>query len=164
MGDLHCALMFQFTDQNKKVVEEILARYPTKKAALLPLLNLAQEQNGWISPEVIETVAQTLDLSTAHVYGVVTFYTMYNQKPVGKYHFQVCRTLSCAMMGARQITDHLKKKLGINLGETTADGKFTLTEVECLASCGTAPSMMVNEKYFENLTEQEIDHILETLG
>lgn len=153
----------QWTQENKKEIEEILARYPTRQAALLPVLHVAQKEFGWISPEAMELVAQELNLSTAHVYGVVTFYTMYNRQPVGKYHLQVCRTLSCAMMGSQKITDYLKKKLGIELGQTTGDKRFTLSEVECLASCGTAPTMMMNEKYFENLTEEEMDKILKSL-
>ena len=153
----------EWTKENKKEIEEILTRYPTKQAALLPVLHVAQKEFGWISPEVMELVAQELNLSTAHVYGVVTFYTMYHRQPVGKYHLQVCRTLSCAMMGSQKITDHLKKKLGIELGQTSLDKRFTLSEVECLASCGTAPAMMINEKYFENLTEEEMDKILESL-
>lgn len=156
-------MTLEFSPTTEKEIVEILSRYPTQKAALLPVLHLAQRDFGWISPEVMELVSKRLDVSQAHVYGVVTFYTMYHQKPVGRYHLQVCRTLSCAMMGAQKITDHLKKKLGLEIGETTEDKKFTLSEVECLASCGTAPAMMVNEKYFENLTEAEIDQILETL-
>ncbi|QQR81671.1 MAG: NADH-quinone oxidoreductase subunit NuoE [Deltaproteobacteria bacterium] len=156
-------MKFEWTKENKKEIEDILTRYPTKKAALLPILHVAQEEFGWISPEVMEMVAQELDISPAHVYGVVTFYTMYNRKPVGKYHLQVCRTLSCAMMGSDRITSYIKKKLNINIGETTSDNRFTLNEVECLASCGTAPAMTINEKYFENLTEAELDKILESL-
>ena len=156
-------MQYQWTQENRKEIEDILTRYPTKQAALLPVLHVAQKEFGWISSEAMELVAQELNLSTAHVYGVVTFYTMYNRQPVGKYHLQVCRTLSCAMMGSQKIVDYLKKKLGIELRETTPDKKFTLSEVECLASCGTAPAMMVNEKYFENLTEEEMDKILASL-
>lgn len=156
-------MIFEWTKENKAEIADILTRYPTKKAALLPVLHVAQKEFGWISPEVMEMVAQELDISTAHVYGVVTFYTMYNRQPVGKYHLQVCRTLSCAMMGSDKITSHIKKKLGIEIGETTPDKRFTLVEVECLASCGTAPAMAINEKYFENLTEAEIDKILDGL-
>ncbi len=156
-------MKFEWTKENKAEIADILTRYPTKKAALLPVLHVAQKEFGWISPEVMEMVAQELEISTAHVYGVVTFYTMYNRQPVGKYHLQVCRTLSCAMMGSDKITSHIKKKLGIEIGETTADKRFTLVEVECLASCGTAPAMAINEKYFENLTEAEIDKILDGL-
>ena len=154
---------FQWTKENKIEIADILTRYPTKQAAMLPVLNLAQKEFGWIAPEVMEMVAKELDVSVAHVYGVVTFYTMYNRQPVGKYHLQVCRTLSCAMMGAEKLTEHLKCKLNIGLGETTPDKRFTMTEVECLASCGTAPAMVVNEEYYEEMTPELLDEILEKL-
>ncbi len=152
----------EFTEANKIEISEILKRYPTKQAALLPVLWIVQNEFGWISPGAMELVAKTLDVSPAHVYGVVTFYTMYHQKKPGKYHLQVCQTLSCAMMGGEKILNCLRKSLGIEVGETTPDGKFTLTTVECLASCGTAPAMMMNEKYYENLTPEKIDEILES--
>lgn len=155
--------MTGFPEKSESKIQEILKRYPTKQAALLPVLWVAQEEFGHISPEVMELVARTLDISPAHVYGVVTFYTMYRQKPAGRFHLQVCRTLSCAMMGSEKILACLKERLGIDEGGTTPDGKFTLSTVECLASCGTAPAMMVNEKYFDNLTVEEIDRILESL-
>ncbi|MBI2339270.1 MAG: NADH-quinone oxidoreductase subunit NuoE [Deltaproteobacteria bacterium] len=150
----------EFSAENKKRLEEILSHYPTKQAALLPTLWLAQEQFGHISRETMEYVAGLLDVSPAHVYGVVTFYTMFRQKPGGKYHLQVCRTLSCALVGAESLLEHLKKKIGIAENETTPDGRFSLCTVECLASCGTGPAMMVNEKYYENLDPKKIDEIL----
>ena len=153
----------EFNSENKQRLTEILTRYPTKQAALLPTLWLAQEQFGFISPEAMEYVAGLLDISPAHVYGVVTFYTMFHQKPVGKYNLQVCRTLSCALRGGESLLDHLKKKLGIRENETTLDGKFSLCTVECLASCGTAPAMMVNEKYYEGLDAKKVDEILASL-
>ncbi len=152
-----------FNPQSQKEIAEILERYPIKQAALLPVLWIAQKEFGWISPETIELVAQTLDLSPAHVYGVVTFYTMYYREPPGKYHLQVCRTLPCALMGCESLTQHLKEKLGVGVGETTSDRKFTLSTVECLASCDTGPVMMVNEKYYENLNAEKADQILEKL-
>lgn len=153
-------MSIQFTSENQKKFDEFLTHYPTKQATLLPVLWLVQDQEGYISEEAMEYVAGLLDVSPAHVYGVVTFYTMYHQKPVGKYHLQVCRTLSCALAGSENITSHLKKKLKINEGEVTSNGKFSLCEVECLASCGTGPAMMVNEKYYENLTAEKVDKIL----
>ncbi len=150
----------KFSEKNQRTFEEYLTRYPTKQAAILPTLWLAQEQFGFISSEVMEYVASLLDVSPAHVYGVATFYTMFHQKPVGKYHLQVCRTLSCALMGSSTILEHLKKKTGLEEGEVSASGKFSLCTVECLASCGTGPMMMINEKYFENLTPEKIDEIL----
>ena len=153
----------EFSEETEKEIEKILGRYPTKQAALLPVLWCAHREFGQISPEVIDLVAKRLTLSPAHVYGVVTFYTMYQTKPVGKYHLQLCRTLPCALMGCDRIIDHLKERLGVEEGETTKDQWFTLSTVECLASCGTGPAMMVNEKYYENLTEEEVDRILANL-
>ncbi len=153
----------EFTPENKKKFEEILSRYPRREAALLPALWLAQYQFGHLSEDVMAYVAALLNIPPAKVLGVATFYTMYNKKPVGKYHLQVCRTLSCALAGAANITDHLKKKLGIDIGDTTADGRFTLSEVECLASCGTGPTVQINETYHEKLTPEKLDRILEDL-
>lgn len=155
--------MIKFTDENQKKFEHIVSRYPRREAALLPTLWLAQEQFGTITPDVMEYVAQLLDVPPAKVLGVTTFYTMYHTQPVGKYHLQVCRTLSCAMMGAEKITAHLKQKLGIEAGEVSADGKFSLCEVECLASCGTAPVVQINAAYCENLTPEKLDKIIEEL-
>lgn len=156
-------MKIEFNESNQQEITQILTRYPTKQAALLPVLWVAQTQFGWISEEVMQLVARTLAISPAHVYGVVTFYTMYQRQPVGKYHLQLCRTLSCAMMGGESLLGHLKEKLKIEAGETTPDGKFTLSLVECLASCGTAPAMRINETYHENLTPKKIDEILEGL-
>ena len=130
---------------------------------MLPVLYLAQEEFGYLSTEAIDYVAKMMELSPARVYGVVTFYTMLNMKPIGRHHLQVCRTLPCALMGAEKIASFLKAKLGIGLGETTLDGKFTLSEVECLASCGTGPMMQVNDDYYEDLTEERVEDILKTL-
>jgi NADH-quinone oxidoreductase subunit E len=116
-----------------------------------------------VSEEVIEFVAKKLDLSTAHVQGVVTFYTLFNQKPVGKHQVWVCRTLPCALRGAYDVLAQCEKKLGIHAGETTKDGKVTLRTAECLASCGTAPMMQVNKEYHENLTPERVDEILKRL-
>lgn len=155
--------MMEFNEKRKKDIENILKRYPTKQAALLPVLWIAQEEFGWISEDVMSLVANTLDLSPSHVFGVVTFYGMYHRKPVGKHHLQVCRTLPCALMGCDKILTHLKNRLDIDEGETTKDGRFTLSTVECLASCGTAPAVRVNEKYYENLTTESVDKMLEEL-
>lgn len=141
----------------------MVRQYPEKEGALIPVLSLAQKEFGYLSLEAIEYVAKIMELPSVRVYSVVSFYTMLHMKPVGKYHLQVCRTLPCALRGAERVTAHLKKKLGIELGQTTADGKFTLTEVECLASCGTAPMMQVNEDYYEDLTEARLDEILDNL-
>jgi len=143
--------------------EATVARYPKKEAAMLPVLYLAQREFGHLGPEAIEYVAKLMEQPPARVHGVVSFYTMYNMKPIGRHHIQVCRTLPCALRGAETVTDLLKQKLGIQPGQTSSDGRFTLSEVECLASCGTAPMMQINDDYYENLTEEKINEILESM-
>ena len=153
----------KFSDETMAVVKQILGRYPEgkQKSALLPLLHLAQaEFGGWLSPEAMDHVASILDIQPIEVYEVATFYTMYNLKPVGKCVIEVCRTGPCWLRGAEDIVAHIGKKLGIEEGETTSDGMFTLKTVECLASCGTAPMMQIGEKYHENLTCDAVDNIL----
>jgi NADH-quinone oxidoreductase subunit E len=152
---------FVLSADREREMAEILSRYPTRRAACIPVLHLCQEQNGYVSEEAIDFVANRLDLSPAQVKGVVTFYTLLNQKPVGRHQVWVCRTLSCALRGAEEIIHHCEKKFGIHLGETTADGKVTLRTAECLASCGTAPMMQVDKTYYENLTPAEVDRILD---
>ncbi len=154
---------FQLTPEREQKLTDLLGRYPTKMAACIPLLHLCQEQEGWVSPEVIEFVAARLELSAAHVQGVVTFYTLFNQKPVGKHQVWVCRTLPCALRGAGELLHHCEKRLGIHAGETTSDGAITLRTAECLASCGTAPMIQVDKDYFENLTPEKVDAILDGL-
>ncbi|MDI1475676.1 MULTISPECIES: NADH-quinone oxidoreductase subunit NuoE [unclassified Polyangium] len=154
---------FALSPDREKHVEEILSRYPNRQAACIPVLHLCQEQNGWISDEVVEWVAARLGLSAAHVKGVVTFYTLFNKEPVGKHQVWVCRTLSCALRGADDILHHCEKRLGIHVGQTTKDGKVTLRTAECLASCGTAPMIQVDKDYYENLTTAEVDRILDRL-
>jgi NADH-quinone oxidoreductase E subunit len=130
---------------------------------MLPVLYLAQQEFGYLSPDAIDYVAKLMGQSPARVHGVVSFYTMFNMKPIGRHHIQVCRTLSCALGGSEKITDFIKKKLAIELGQTTSDGRFTLSEVECLASCGTAPMMQINDDYYENLNEEKVTGILDSL-
>ena len=153
----------EFPPEAKKKFEHILTRYPNKEAALLPTLHLSQEVWGWISPETVHYISGLLDLSPATVFGVVSFYNMYNQKPVGKYHLQVCTNLSCMVTRAYDIYDHLCDKLDIKPGETTRDGKFTVGEVECLGSCNTAPVMQDNNDYLENLPIEKVDQLLTNL-
>ena len=153
----------EFSPQTYRKFEETVSRYPKKEAALLPVLYLAQEEFGYLNAEAIEYVARIMGQAPARVQGVVSFYTMFNTKPIGRHHIQVCRTLSCALGGAEKITGFIKKSLGIEPGQTTADGRFTLSEVECLASCGTAPMMQINNDYYENLTEQKVTEILQKL-
>jgi len=154
---------FALSSEREKHVEEILARYPNPKAACIPVLHVCQEQNGWISEEVMQFVADRLSLSTAHIKGVVTFYTLFNKEPVGKHQVWVCRTLSCALRGSDEILHHCEKRLGVSPGQTTKDGLVTLRTAECLASCGTAPMMQVDKDYYENLTTAEVDRILDRL-
>jgi NADH-quinone oxidoreductase subunit E len=156
-------MALQFSPETLKKFEETVARYPKKEAAMLPVLYLAQQEFGHLGPEAIEYVARLMEQAPARVRGVVSFYTMFNMKPIGRHHIQVCRTLSCALGGAERITAFIKQKLGIEIGQTTADGRFTLSEVECLASCGTAPMMQVNDEYYENLNEDKVAVILENL-
>ena len=152
-----------FTDTARRELEAILARYPNKEAAILPALHLAQKEFGYVSDEAIVCVATLLGFTPARIEGVATFYTMYNRKPVGKYHLQICRNLSCSLLGAEHLIEHVSRKLGIRPGETTPDGKFTLSRVECLGSCGTAPVLQLNDDYHEDLNEEKIDALLDRL-
>ncbi|QQS37397.1 MAG: NADH-quinone oxidoreductase subunit NuoE [Ignavibacteriales bacterium] len=153
---------FKFTEENIQKINSVLVKYPTKKAAVMPVLYIAQEQNGWISLEVMKEVASILEITEEEVLGVVTFYTMYHQKPMGKYHIQVCTNVSCMLRGAYPIYDKVREKFGINNGDVTADQKFSLEEVECMGSCGTAPMIAVNEDFYENLTLEKAEEILES--
>ncbi len=153
-----------FTDTARRELEAILARYPNKEAAILPVLHLAQREFGYVSDETIVYVANLLGFTPARIEGVATFYTMYNRKPVGKYHLQICRNISCSLLGAEHLIEHVSKRLGIRPGETTPDGKFTLSQVECLGSCGTAPVLQLNDDYHEDLTEEKIDALLDGLS
>ena len=154
----------QFSAEAMARIEKLLKRYPTKQAALLPVLWMAQETWGWISKEAAEEVARVLDLPPSHVDGVLTFYTMFNLKPVGKHLLQVCTSISCHLAGAEDLVEHCGKRLGIGVEETTKDGKFTLVEVECIAGCDRAPSMMVNDKYYEPMDAKSLDALLDRLA
>ena len=157
-------MAFVLSEAHERELTEILSRYPNKMAACIPTLHLCQNANdNWVSPEVIQFVAERLGLPSAHVKGVVTFYTLFNQQKPGKHQLWVCRTLSCALRGSEELLAHCERRLGIHVGDTTADGKVTLRTAECLAACGTAPVMQVNKTYHENLTTQEVDRILDRL-
>jgi NADH-quinone oxidoreductase subunit E len=155
--------IMRFSEEKLKKVREIVDRYPEgkEKSALLPVLHLAQEENGgWLSVEAMDHVAELLSLKPIEVYEVATFYSMYNLKPVGKYVFEVCQTGPCMLNGSDQIIDHIKQQLGIKAGETTADGMFTLKTVECLGACGYAPMMQMGKFYKEHLTKEKVDQII----
>lgn len=159
-------MSFEFSDENKKKIEEILKKYPTdrKKSAVMPLLDLAQRQNyNWLSKSAIEQIAKILAMPEIKVYEIASFYTMYNLKPVGKYLLQFCKTTPCMLRGIDQILKDCEKKLGIKLDETTADGLFTLKEVECLGACVNAPIVQINDDYAEDLTSEKMIQILEDL-
>jgi len=153
----------EFSDQTKKKIEKILSYYPKKVAALLPVLHLAQREFGSISPAEEKLVAALLEIKPIQVREAVTFYSLLNRQPLGQYHIQVCSNLSCTLLGAEGLIDHLKQKLGIEPGQTTPDKKFTLTTVECLGACEEAPAMMINFDYHGNLDEKKIDDILAKL-
>jgi NADH-quinone oxidoreductase subunit E len=144
-------------------IEQILSRYPVKRSALLPLLYVAQRDQGYVTESAMKEIAQILKLTPPQVYETITFYTMFNLKPVGKFHIQVCKSLMCALVGSDTVIGWIKTKLGIVPGESTEDGLFTLSAVECLAACGTAPMMQINDDYYERLTEEKVDRILADL-
>jgi NADH-quinone oxidoreductase subunit E len=154
----------KFTEENIKKLNTLKEHYPNPQAAVMPALWIAQEQYGWISKEIMEYVGNLLNIPVERILGVVRFYTMYNTKPVGKHHLQVCTNVSCMLNGAYDILDYISEKLNIKPGETTGDGNFTVSEVECLGSCGTAPMMQLNNYYEENLTKEKIDNLLSKIS
>ncbi len=154
----------KFSESSLKEAERLIARYPVgkEKSALIPLLNLAQEDfGGWLSPEAMDYVAGMLKIEPIEVYEVATFYSMYNLKPVGRYVFEVCQTGPCMLRGSDNIIDYIKDRLSIGVGETTKDGMFTLKVVECLGACGYAPMMQLGKYYREHLTAEKVDSIIE---
>ena len=156
-------MSFEFTEENLRELEALQKRYPSREALMLPALWKVQEQEGHISYEAMKAVAEWLGVHVSKVYGVATFYTMFHIEPIGTHHIQLCKTLSCSLCGKGEILAHLKERLGIEPGETTEDGRFTLSQVECLGSCGTAPVMQVNDTLYENLTVEKVDEILKEL-
>jgi NADH-quinone oxidoreductase subunit E len=152
-----------FSDEQLRRVRELQATYPDKRGALLPVLRLAQETFGWVSPEVETYVAGLFDLAPAHVHEVATFYTLFYKRPVGRHVVAVCHNLSCALLGAEDVIAYLQERLGIDAGETTPDGRVTLLRVECLCACEVAPMMQVDDDYVGPLTREKIDQVLEGL-
>jgi NADH-quinone oxidoreductase subunit E len=155
-----------FSKETLEIIDKMIARYPEgkQKSALIPILHLAQaEFGGWLSTNTMDYVAQVLNIKPIEVYEVASFYSMFNLKPVGKCVLEVCHTGPCAINGAEELVKYLEQKLNIKVGETTADGMFTLKEVECLGSCGTAPMLQCGKDYFENLTNEKVDAMLEKM-
>lgn len=153
-----------FDEAHEKKADALIARYPHPRGAVMPLLHMVQETFGYVPPEGEAWVAAKLGLTPAFVHGVTTFYTMYRTSECGKYLIQLCTTVSCMLRGSDSVLEHIKDKLGIVEGETTADGLFTLVTVECLGSCGTAPMMQVNDDYYEDLDIARVDAILDALA
>jgi NADH-quinone oxidoreductase E subunit len=151
------ALSQKFYDAMKKLEP----RYPTRVALLLPALHQAQEETGWLPPEVLAEIGEYIGIHAAQVREVASFYTMYNLKPVGKFHLKICTNVACALRGAEKLVAQCERKFGVRTGDTTPDKLFTVMEEECLGACGTAPAMMLNDDYIENLTPQSLDQVIE---
>ena len=152
------------TPEREAKIDELLTHYPVRQSALLPVLWVVQEQYGWISLEAMRYVAMRIGITPEQVREVVTFYSMFNERPVGRYHLQVCCTTPCMILGSDDIVAHIERRIGVTRGQTTEDGLFTVSVVECLGSCGTAPMLQVNrEKYNENLTPEKVDQLLDDL-
>ena len=152
-----------FSPEVEAEIDRHLAKYPSKRSAILPLMFIVQRERGYLDAPGVAYLANRLSLRITDIWEVATFYSMLQTKPIGKYHIQVCKTLSCKLLGAEKVAEHCSKKLGIKPGETTPDGKFSLSLVECLGSCGTAPMFQVNFDYHENLTTEKVDQILDSL-
>ena len=152
---------FKFTKENEDKYQELVKRYPNRDSMMLPCLWLVQEQEQWVSPEAMIFIADKLEKTPISVYEVATFYTMYNLKPIGTYHIEVCKTLSCMLMGARDLTKFVKDTIGIEPGQTSKDGRFHLSEVECLGACGGAPMFSLNGDYYENQSVESLKKIIQ---
>jgi NADH-quinone oxidoreductase subunit E len=153
----------RFTPQNLERAKAIVRRYPVARSATIPLLHVAQEQDGHVTHDAMEQIGELVDATPAEVLGVATFYEMFKEHPVGQYLLGVCTNLSCMLLGAEEIVEHIESELGIKVGGTTGDGLFTLEEMQCLAACGGAPCLQVNYRYFEDVTNERVDGILAAL-
>ncbi|WP_368031037.1 NADH-quinone oxidoreductase subunit NuoE [Arcobacter sp. s6] len=151
---------FKFTPENEIKFQEYVSRYPVIDSVMLPALWLVQEQEAWVSPEAMIYVADKLGKTPIQVYEVATFYTMFNLKPIGKHHIELCKTLSCMLCGSKDIKNHIKQTIGIEPGQTSEDGLFHLSEVECLGACGGAPMFALDGQYHEKLTKQRVDELI----
>ena len=154
----------KISPEAERRIEEIKRLYPDPKSAVMAALYIAQEELGHITAEAIDWVSAKVGIAPVHVMEVATFYTMYYKKPVGRYHVQVCRTLACALCGARKISERLRDRFGLLPNQVSADGMWSYEEVECLGSCGTAPMCEINDTFFENLTPEKLDEILDRIG
>jgi NADH-quinone oxidoreductase E subunit len=150
-------------EDNLKRVDELRKRYPTSQALMLPVLWMVQEQEGYISEDSMKYVAALLHIPFGHILGVVSFYTMLQKNQIGKHHIEVCTNVSCMLRGSEKILEHIEQRLGITVGETSPDMKWTLSEAECMGSCGTAPMLAIGDEYYENLTLEKIDKLIDNL-
>jgi NADH-quinone oxidoreductase subunit E len=155
--------MARFTTDNAAVADDIIARYPVKKSALIPLLHLAQEQDGHVTDDAMRHIAELVDVTPAEVLGTCSFYEMFKREPVGDYVVNVCTNISCMLLGGEELLHHLEHRLGIKAGDTTPDGKFTLEDVECIAACTEAPCLQVNYRYFPRISNDEVDVLIDDL-
>jgi NADH-quinone oxidoreductase subunit E len=153
--------MPRLTRENTELAREIIERYPRPRSALIPLLHLVQEQDGYVTEDAMEHLGELLGLTAAEVLGTCSFYEMFKLEPVGRYLVNVCTNISCLLMGGEELLEHCEEKLGIKAGATTADGLFTLEDVECIAACTEAPCLQVNYRYFTNLTHEAADRLLD---
>jgi NADH-quinone oxidoreductase E subunit len=150
-------------ESNLNKVEQLRKCYPTSQALVLPVLWMVQGQNGYISEEAMKYVGTLLNVPYSHILGVVTFYSMLQEKAIGKYHIEVCTNVSCMLRGSAGILEYIEKRLGINAGETSPDRKWTISETECMGSCGTAPMLAIGDEYHENLTIEKLDKLIDSL-
>jgi NADH-quinone oxidoreductase subunit E len=155
--------MSRLTPENLEVALEIVSRYPVKKSALIPLLHLAQEQDGWVTDDAMEHIAELVEVTPAEVIGTCTFYEMFKRKPVGKYMVNICTNISCQLLGGEELLHHAEHTLGIKAGSTTRDGLFTIEDVECIAACTEAPCLQINYRYFHKITTDEFDRVVDDL-
>ena len=155
--------MSRLSEDNLRIANEIIDRYPIRKSALIPLLHLAQEQEGWVTDEAMNHIAEIIGITPAEVLGTCSFYEMFKRQPNGEYQVNICHGISCHLLGADQLIQHAEQTLGIREGETTADGKFTLEGVECIAACTEAPCMQVNYRYQNQVTESQFDELVQKI-
>ena len=155
--------MPRLTPQSEELARQIIGRYPRPRSALIPLLHVAQEQDGWVSPDAMQHIAELLDLTPAEVLGTCSFYEMFKREPVGRYVISICTNISCLLMGGEELLEHAEHRLGVKAGSTTAEGLVTLQDVECIAACTEAPCLQVNYRYFTNLSNEAADRLFDDL-